>query len=177
MLQAFDVTAQTCLGLSLGNHKLSVQDGRRHLHAIQVKSHSQSGPTSIQFTDENGPPSTDGILTFMDFAWPNQKPRRVYMKMIGNTLRARQHLLLVTGQCGYSYRDLRFLLPYNPGQPGESITIRPYDGENATPLFKDVTKTDKVSHDLTAGLILGAQWGGDSTGNNMLFGFMLKDEP
>ncbi|CAL4139836.1 unnamed protein product, partial [Meganyctiphanes norvegica] len=129
------------------------------------------------FTDENDPPSTDGILTFMDFAWPNQKPRRVYMKMIGNTLRARQHLLLLTGQCGHSYRDLAFYESFKQGQPGEGIAIRPYDGGKATPLFNDVTITDKVNHDATAGMIYGAGWSGDNICNNALFSINLKDNP
>ncbi|CAL4139897.1 unnamed protein product, partial [Meganyctiphanes norvegica] len=129
------------------------------------------------FTDIKDPPSTDGILTFMDFAWPNQKPRRVYMKMIGDTVRARQHLLLLTGQCGHSYRDLSFYSPYKQGKPGESLVLKPYDGNKAKPLFKDVTKTDKFSHDLTASMILGAGWDSDTTRNNALFSIRLKDEP
>ncbi|CAL4184405.1 unnamed protein product, partial [Meganyctiphanes norvegica] len=48
MLRSSDVTAQTRLGLSLGNHKLSVIDGRHHLHVIQEKSNFLTSHKSIQ---------------------------------------------------------------------------------------------------------------------------------
>ncbi|CAL4209799.1 unnamed protein product, partial [Meganyctiphanes norvegica] len=175
MLQAFNIPAESTTGLSLGNHKLSVQDGRHHLHVFQGKVNpidSKKGPKSLQFTDENDPPSTDGILTFMDFAWPKQRPRRVYMKMIGNTVRARQHMLLLTGQCGSSYRGLTFSTVFKRGQRGEYILIQPHDGKKAAPLFKDVTVTDDIPHMLSAGLVYGAGQGADR-GNNALFAVKL----
>ncbi|CAL4083567.1 unnamed protein product, partial [Meganyctiphanes norvegica] len=177
MMQVFYDTALSRLGLCLGNNEVLVKDGMHHLHVFHGEKNHRLSSQYLQFTDINDPPSTDGILTFMDFAWPDQKPRRVYMKMMGNTLRARQHLLLLTGQCGHSYRDLTFYNTQKQGQPGENIVLRPYDGKKATPLFNDVTKNDKVNHPATSGLITGAGWSGDNICNNALFSIHLKDDP
>ncbi|CAL4095446.1 unnamed protein product, partial [Meganyctiphanes norvegica] len=174
VLQALKISAETSMEHFIGNHTLSVKDRRYHLHVLQEENTSYSLPHYLQFTDENDAPLTDGILTFMNFAWPTQKSRRVYMKMIGNTVRARQHLLLITGHCGHSYRDLKIFSPFTPGQPVEFLIIHPYDGNKGSPLLKDVTVTD-VRHELRVGVMAGGQWDNDS--NNGLIGFYLSDNP
>ncbi|CAL4218276.1 unnamed protein product [Meganyctiphanes norvegica] len=108
----------------LGYAEMSVRNGNPHVHALQNIDICKSSP-NLLITGEN----TDGILTFMDIARPDQEPRRVYIKMIGNTARAKQHLLLVTGQLGYSYIGLKFYDAGNKGKPGEYLVIQPYDGK------------------------------------------------
>ncbi|CAL4191425.1 unnamed protein product, partial [Meganyctiphanes norvegica] len=175
MHQAFKLTAESSIEHSIGDYRISVKDGRQHLHATQGKNAYKSPPYHLQFTDENDAPLTDGILTFLDIAWPDQEPRRVYMKMVGNTARARQHLLLVTGQCGHSYRNLQFYEPLMKNKTGEYIIIHPYDGDKAAPLLKDVTTTDVTDHTKCSGLMADACWDGDN--NNALFGIVLRGDP
>ncbi|CAL4183386.1 unnamed protein product, partial [Meganyctiphanes norvegica] len=129
------------------------------------------------FTDENNPPLTEGIMTFMDVAWPNQEPRRLYITMLGNTARARQHLLLTTGHCGHSYKGLHFRGLVDQGQAGEYLMISEYDGNNDAPLLKDVTVNDIVEHDRKVGLVAGVAYHGDEKCNNGSFGIFLRDEP
>ncbi|CAL4174795.1 unnamed protein product [Meganyctiphanes norvegica] len=175
MLQTFKTTMEPSMEHCLGEHKSSVKDGRHHIHVLQRNTLSKSIPQDLQFSDETNPPLTDGMLTFLDIAWPNQNPRRVYMKMIGNTARARQHLLLVTGHLGHSYKGLQFYNPNNEGRPGESIVIHPYDGDEAAPLLKDVTVNDCVKFDKRkAGLISGAGWDGDR--NTALIRIYLRND-
>ncbi|CAL4177720.1 unnamed protein product [Meganyctiphanes norvegica] len=177
MLQAFKTTTEPSIEHSLGNHKLSVKDGRLHVHVLQRNTISKSIPHYLQFADENDLPQTDGILTFLDIAWSGQKPRRVYMKMLGNTVRARQHLLLVTGHLGHSYKGLQFYIPVKKGQPGEHIVIQPYDGDKAASLLKDVTVNDRdtfMKPKSKAGLITGAGW--DDDWNTALFCVFLRND-
>ncbi|CAL4113645.1 unnamed protein product, partial [Meganyctiphanes norvegica] len=163
MLLAAKVTTESSVELSLANHKLSA-----------------SPPHNFQFPDESNPPMTDGILTFMDIAWPNQEPRRVYIKMLGNTARVRQHLLLITGHCGPSYIGLNFNNLVDQGKPGEYLISDTYDGGKAAPLLEDVTATDIVKHAAKAGLVAGAVFiadGGNKNKNNGIFGIYVSDEP
>ncbi|CAL4061297.1 unnamed protein product, partial [Meganyctiphanes norvegica] len=69
----------------LGFPKLSVKDGRTHLHVLQVNDIYKSSPGKLQYPAESVPPLTDGIFTFLDMGWPGKEPRRVYSKMVGNT--------------------------------------------------------------------------------------------
>ncbi|CAL4189542.1 unnamed protein product, partial [Meganyctiphanes norvegica] len=128
------------------------------------------------FDDEYTPPLTDGVLTFLDIAWPDQEPRRLYMKMLGNTARAKQHLLLVTGQNGHSYKGLHFSSFARKGVPGESIVISPYDGKSAAPLLKDVEVTDTAKHKIKLGLVTAAELNKNNF-NNALFSVTLSDYP
>ncbi|CAL4141465.1 unnamed protein product [Meganyctiphanes norvegica] len=153
----------------LGYAEMSVRNGKPHVHSLQDIDSCKSSP-NLLITGEN----TDGILTFMDIAWPGREPRRVYMKMLGNTARARQHLLLVTGQCGYSYIGLTFYSPGNKGKPGEYIVLHPYDGKQGAPLLEDFTENDDIKHDVKAGHICGT---GLSCYNSALFAFRLGDMP
>ncbi|CAL4070774.1 unnamed protein product, partial [Meganyctiphanes norvegica] len=128
------------------------------------------------FSDENIQPLTDGIKTFLDIAWSGQEPRRVYIKMLGNTARARQHLLMVTGQCGVSYRDLHIYNPINQGKSGEYLPICPHNSKEAMSLLKDLTATDNVNnHVKKAGLVAGARYCKNS--NNMIVIIYLTDDP
>ncbi|CAL4150924.1 unnamed protein product [Meganyctiphanes norvegica] len=188
LLKAFKPNSESDTDKSLGYYKISIKEGKYHLHIHQDKSTTKSIPTNLQYLEESATsqvytgetisPMTDGTLTFMDISFPDQEPRRLYMKMVGNTARAKQHLLLVTGQYGYSYKDLRFYKPINKGQPGELLIIHPYDGKRAAPLVEEVTEFDVVEHDITAGLIAGAGFADDDyNGNNALFGVYLRDKP
>ncbi|CAL4118821.1 unnamed protein product, partial [Meganyctiphanes norvegica] len=177
MLQTFKTTTDPSLEHSFGEHKFSVKDGMHHIHVLQRNTASKSIPHNLQFSDESDPPLTDGMLTFLDIAWPNQKPHRVYMKMIGNIARARQHLILVTGHLGHSYKGLQFYIPFKKGQPGECIVIHPYDGDTAAPLLKDVTVNEGyvlMKPRSKAGLIAGAGWNDDL--NTALFCVYLRDD-
>ncbi|CAL4099777.1 unnamed protein product, partial [Meganyctiphanes norvegica] len=128
--------------------------------------------------DDNAPPLPEGLLTFLDFARPDEAPRRVYMKMLGNTARARQHLILVSGQQGKSYRGVKFSGLTAAGQPGESLEIQPYDGNKAMPLLKDVTVTDVVKNEIKAGLVTGYGFSDKyNKGNNAMFSVFLKGNP
>ncbi|CAL4084599.1 unnamed protein product [Meganyctiphanes norvegica] len=160
----------------LGYPKLSVRNGRTHFHALQVNNIYKSSPSKIQCTDESVPLLTEGLITFLDIGWPGQEPRRVYIKMVGNnTARSRQHLLLVTSQCGPSYKGATFSSLARKGQPGEHLVISPYDGNNAAPLLQDVTVNDDRKHDVKAGLVSGGLFMGDA--NNAVFGVYLSDCP
>ncbi|CAL4142357.1 unnamed protein product [Meganyctiphanes norvegica] len=179
MLQIFKTTTEPSMEHFLGNHKWSVKDGRHHIHVFQRKTTSKRLFHNLQFADENYPPLTDGMLTFLDIAWPGQKPWRVYIKMLGNTVRARQHLLLVTGHLGHSYKGLQFYGPIDKGLPRESFIIHPYDGDKAAPLVNDVTVNDGnilTKNKSKAGMIGGAGWvEGDY--NTALFSVYLRDHP
>ncbi|CAL4071421.1 unnamed protein product [Meganyctiphanes norvegica] len=121
---------------------------------------------------ENGHVQTDGIITYMDFAWPNQERRRVHMKMIGNTARARQHLLLCTGPLGHSYIGIYFGIPAMQSKPGEKLRSIAYDGNMAAPLLKDVTINDgDHRHIPKASLVSSAiTYENDSPNNGFFFG-------
>ncbi|CAL4097323.1 unnamed protein product [Meganyctiphanes norvegica] len=67
----------------LGYLKLSVQDGRTHLHVLQVHDTYTLSPDKLQYTDETAPPLTDGLVTFFDMAWPWQEPRKVILRCSG----------------------------------------------------------------------------------------------
>ncbi|CAL4145611.1 unnamed protein product, partial [Meganyctiphanes norvegica] len=128
---------------------------------------------NIMLRYENGQVQTDGIITFMDFTWPDQVRRRVHMKMIGNTARAIQHLLLCTGLLGHSYIGLTF---FKKGKIGEDLIIDAYDGKRAAPLLEDVTVNDGAGRKAKAGDVTGAGFDGADF-NTGLFGVYLKDDP
>lgn len=156
--------------LFLDNHKLSVRDGLNHLHAVQKNNLPKNPSINLEFTDDS---VTDGAMTFIDLAVPGQQPKRIYMRMLGNTARSKQHLHLSTGRYGHSYKGLKF---YSPYQSGNDIIIHPYDGIKAEVLVKDLEETDDAIHMRTAGMMHGASWVESGNNNNALFGIYLNDD-
>lgn len=176
MMQDAKVAFVSRFGLSLKNHKLSVRNGKHHLHVLQGYATTLSPPCNSKFSDEVAPPQTDGILTFMDFSFPRRhESQRVYIKIFANTARARQHLIMMTGERGLSYVGLEFASHFKKGKPGEHLHIAPYGFSNAMPLLKNVTVNDNNKRKVTAGLVTGAKYQGDF--NNATFAVWLGNWP
>ncbi|CAL4110709.1 unnamed protein product, partial [Meganyctiphanes norvegica] len=133
------------------------------------------------YPDANVPPVTAGLMTFLDIAWPNEAPRRLYMKTLDNTARARQHLTMMTGQRqGASYKGLNFMGVVNKCEPGEDLVIARYGGARAAPLLRDVTVNDIVIHEGKAGLVGDVSWTDgdhhdDDPINNALYESVLRE--
>ncbi|XP_063585122.1 uncharacterized protein LOC134762535 isoform X1 [Penaeus indicus] len=100
--------------------KLSVYENRIHLHNLEVGAPPDDAYT-IKHSDLIDLLDSSSTLTFLDFKEDGEEAERVYIRMNGDTTRAKQFILLCAGTWGGSYADTDLIMIWNKGCEGECV--------------------------------------------------------
>ncbi|KAK7041981.1 hypothetical protein SK128_018293 [Halocaridina rubra] len=157
--------------------RISVHDCLLHLHALDTQS---PPPSSVIFSYESireMVPQQDASA-FMDLGWGGETFGRVYMRMYGDTPRAKQFLALCSGEMGPSYRGTHFFDAFRVGEPGEIIRGGDYendDGTGGVAIVEDIEVGGVYLQDAIEGLLVGAHT--RQPERLSVFGIILKAYP
>lgn len=98
--------------------KITLVDGRLHIHSLQLKD-PPTGALTIQM--EELVPATPPCEVFLDLAWPSSAARRVVVSLPRDTSLSRQFMMLCAGQRGACYARTRLVRMESEGGPGECL--------------------------------------------------------
>ncbi|CAL4102211.1 unnamed protein product [Meganyctiphanes norvegica] len=135
--------------------RVTLQEKKLHLHALtndQPPANSLVLPYNV-IKDEVTSSST---LTFLDLAWQGVTRGRIYIRLFGDSGRAKQFLWLCTGEKGHSYFNVAMEYVGFKGQPGEHLYGGNYDDRDCRPLIEGLTSDGEYSHSWSAGLVAGS---------------------
>ncbi|XP_045583189.1 uncharacterized protein [Procambarus clarkii] len=109
-----------------------VCEGKRiHVHSLQ-QLYPTSGTRAVPLKFVKFCIDSTSALTFLDLSWGCSFRGRVYIRLIGNTVRGRQFLKLCTGEMGPSFHNSHFHRVWWKGLPGEHIWGGDYDQGNGS---------------------------------------------
>ncbi|XP_042223120.1 uncharacterized protein LOC121867292 isoform X2 [Homarus americanus] len=102
-------------------------------------------------------------LTFLDLSWGGSHFGRVFIRLMGDTVRGQQFLKLCTGEMGPTFRNSHFHRVWWKGLPGEHVWGGDYDqgdGSGGTSLKIEAKYHDKSRENrrlpISAGLVAGS---------------------
>ncbi|XP_064122086.1 E3 ubiquitin-protein ligase TRIM65-like isoform X1 [Macrobrachium nipponense] len=138
--------------------RVSVHDCLLHLHALDTQ---PPPPSAVIFSYNSIREMVpeDDASAFMDLGWGGETHGRVYMRMYGNTPRAKQFLYLCSGEKGPSYRGTHFFDSFRVGEPGEIVRGGDYendDGTGGAAILEDIDVGGPYLQEAVEGLLVGA---------------------
>lgn len=157
--------------------RVSVHDCLLHLHVL---THNPPPPTSLIFSYS----SVRSLLpqespsTFLDLGWEGHTHGRVYLRMLGDTLRGQQFVLLCSGEKGPSYSKTRLFDVDRVGDKGEIIRGGDYENNNGTggaAIIEGVFSGNEYLKEAVPGLLVGAH--ASQTARLGVFGVILSAWP
>lgn len=143
--------------------RMTVEGGRIYVHSLERIKTVPKGSRAMPLTSVQSCLDRVSALTFLDIGWGGNIKGRLYIRLLGDTLRGRQFLMLCTGEVGPSFRNTTFHRVWWKGLAGEHIWGGDYDkgdGSGGAPVVK-ITDAEKSSLPsgrtlaITAGLVAG----------------------
>ncbi|XP_069193347.1 peptidyl-prolyl cis-trans isomerase-like [Procambarus clarkii] len=138
--------------------RITLQDGQLYLHPL-LRQPTPAHAHTLQESEVVGVLEPSCTLAFLDLGWAGSTRGRVTIRLTPDTPRARQFLLLCTGQRGHTYRNTKLFQVVDKGRPGERVRGGDYesnDGVGGAPLLPDLQGQYRESGQ--AGAVLA--WGG-----------------
>lgn len=100
--------------------RLSVDGGRVHIHAVEAITEVE-GARALPLENVKSILDVSSTLTFLELSWGGNIRGKIYIRLLGNTIRGRQFLLLCLGEQGPSFKNSNFHRIWWKGLPGEHI--------------------------------------------------------
>ncbi|KAG7159483.1 uncharacterized protein LOC121877402 [Homarus americanus] len=157
--------------------RVSVHDCLLHLHVLH---HTPPPSPALIFSYSSLRTLVphESPSAFLDLGWEGHTHGRVYLRMLGDTTRGHQFLLLCSGEKGPSYSKTRFFHADRIGEKGEIIRGGDYennDGTGGAGLVEGVTNGGVYHTEAVPGLLVGAH--ANQIGRLGVFGIILSAWP
>lgn len=151
-LKTVDVYAVQNESRNMRSAKLTLYEGRIHLHSLEVGA-PPDGAYTIKHSDLIDLLDSSSTLTFLDFKENGEDAERVYIRMNGDTTRAKQFVLLCAGTWGGSYVDTNLIMVWNTGCEGECVWGGDYN--SGTSIIPGLVTGGEYQHPNKLGTVSG----------------------
>ncbi|XP_047493218.1 uncharacterized protein LOC125041883 [Penaeus chinensis] len=151
-VRTVDVYAVQDENQTMRSAKLTMYEDRIHLHNLEVGAPPDDAYT-IKHSDLIDLLDSSSTLTFLDFKGIRDEAKRIYIRMNGDTTRAKQFILLCAGTWGGSYADTKLIMVWNAGNEGECVWGGDYSCGNS--IIPGLTTQGEYLHPNKLGTVSG----------------------
>ncbi|KAK7073161.1 hypothetical protein SK128_012024 [Halocaridina rubra] len=143
-LSGIDMTPVLLLDSQMMSEKvlfshMAIEGRRIFVHSLEAMDDIPQGTPAIPLKSIKACLEPSSSLAFLDIGLKDRHLCRLLVRLVGETQRGRQFLMMCTGEAGPSYRGTRFHRIWNKGLPGESIWGGDYekgDGSGGASVLK-----------------------------------------